>query len=53
MEEIQMMSGMDLAELRDAEEDQALWRRMTMTVNESMAQGDKMKLHSHIEDMYT
>ena len=32
MEEIHMMSGMDLAEPRDAAEDRGLWRRMTMTV---------------------
>src|SRR6218665_2955737 len=32
MEEIDTMLGMDLAELRDAAEDQGLWRRMTMTV---------------------
>jgi len=29
MEEIHTISGMDLAELRDAVEDRVLWRRMT------------------------
>jgi len=32
MEEIHTMPWMDLAEMRDTEEDRGLWRRMTMTV---------------------
>ena len=32
MEEIHMMSGMNLADLRDAVEDRDLWRKLTMMV---------------------